>query len=291
MSDFLIATASTADLDREYLDSHDIPFISYSYLLDGTNYFDDCRYETRKAMFDAMRKGDMPSTSQITEEEYFSFFSSLLDKGKDVLYLDMSRAISNSYNNALAAQARVKEKYPDLKFYMVDTRCITGGLAFLVTNVVRKKEEGASLDECIDYAEKVKLSVIHHFTVDNLKWLRKGGRLSNASAVIGTILNIKPLLYVADDGSLIASSKVRGRKTCLNNLLKGMEKDLGNPEGKEIFITHGDCKDEALWVASEMKKLYPSLGHIETLMLGPTIGAHVGPGFIGVFYFGTGRKF
>ncbi len=291
MSDFFIATASTADLDRDYLDSHNIPFISYSYLIDGTNHYDDCRYETRKKMFDAMRKGDMPSTAQITEEEYFSFFCSLLDKGRDVLYLDMSRAISNSYNNALAAEARVKKKYPGLRFHMVDTRCITGGLAFLVTNVVRKKEEGSSFDECIDYAEKMKLSVIHHFTVDNLKWLRKGGRLSNASAVIGTILNIKPLLYVTDDGSLVASSKVRGRKTCLNNMIKGMEKDLGDFEGKEIFITHGDCKDEALRMAADMKKLYPGLGHIETLMLGPTIGAHVGPGFIGVFYFGTKRLF
>lgn len=291
MSDFLIATASTADLDREYLDSHDIPFISYSYLLGDKNFYDDCRYETRKKMFDAMRGGMMPGTSQITEEEYYKFFCSLLEKGKDVLYLDMSRAISNSYNNALAAEARVKDDYPDLKFYMVDTRCITGGLAFLVTNVVRKKEAGASFDECIKYAEDVKLSVIHHFTVDNLKWLRKGGRLSNASAVIGTILNIKPLLYVADDGSLVASSKVRGRKTCLNNIIKGMDKDLGDFEGKEVFITHGDCEDVASGMAAEMKKTYPGLGNIETLMLGPTIGAHVGPGFIGVFYFGTERKF
>lgn len=291
MSDFCIATASTADLDREYLDSHGIPFISYSYLIEGENHYDDCRYDTRKKMFDAMRKGHMPGTAQITQEEYYAFFCSLLDKGRDVLYLDMSRAISNSYNNALAAGARVREKYPGLKFHIADTGCITGGLAFLVTNVVRKKEAGASFEECVNYVEDIKLSVIHHFTVDDLKWLRKGGRLSNASAVIGTLLNIKPMLYVADDGSLVASSKVRGRKTCLGNMIKGMEKDLGDPEGKEIFITHGDCEDEALKMVEDMKKAYPALGNIETLMLGPTIGAHVGPGFIGIFYFGTGRYF
>ena len=291
MSDFCIATASTADLDREYLDSHNIPFISYSYLIDGQNFYDDCRYETRKNIFDAMRSGLMPNTAQITQEEYYSFFCSLLDKGKDVLYLDMSRAISNSFNNALAAEKKIKEKYPDLRLYIADTRCITGGLAFLVSNIVRKKEAGASFEECIDCIEKLKLSIVHHFTVENLKWLRKGGRLSNASAVIGTLLNIKPILYVADNGSLIASSKVRGRKTCLSNLIKGMEKDIGDFKDKEVYITHGDCEDEALRIADEMRLLYPSLGNIEILMLGPTIGAHVGPGFIGIFYSGTGRFF
>ena len=124
-----------------------------------------------------------------------------------------------------------------------------------------KRSRSSSFEECIDYAEEMKLSVIHHFTVDDLKWLRKGGRLSNASAVIGTLLNIKPIFYVTDDGSLVASSKVRGRKTCLNNMIKGMEKDLGDPEGKEIFITHGDCEDEALRMAEDMKKAYP--GHWE----------------------------
>lgn len=291
MSDFCLATASTADLDREFLDSHGIPFISYSYLLDGTNYYDDCRYESRKNIFDAMRGGQMPSTTQINEEEYYSFFCSLMEKGQDVLYLDMSRAISNSYNNALAAESRIKKEYPDLKFHMVDTRCITGGLAFLVSNVLNKKESGASFEECVEYAEQIKLSVVHHFTVENLKWLRKGGRLSNASAVIGTLLNIKPILYVAEDGSLIASSKVRGRKTCIRTMLENMKKDIGDIDGKEVFITHGDCEDEAKSIADEMKKLYPTLGDVKLLMLGPTIGAHVGPGFIGIFYFGTERTF
>ena len=291
MAEFIIATASTSDLDLTWLTQHDVPFIPYTYLLDEKDYYDDCRAETKKNIFTAMRAGKMPSTSQIPEEEYIKFFTRLLDTGKDIIFLDMSRAISNSYNNAVSAEKKLKEKYPDRKFTMIDTRCITGGLALLVTLVVRLKESGASYEECVRFAEENKLHVIHHFVVDDLKWLRKGGRLSNASAIIGTLLNIKPILYVTDEGTLVASSKVRGRKTCLANVVKGMAKDLGDPDGKEIFIFHADCEGEANAMADKMRELYPTLGKISIFWEGPTIGAHVGPGFIGVFYLGTKRTF
>lgn len=291
MSDFIIATASTSDLDLNWLTDHDIPFIPYTYLLDNEYHYDDCREETKKNIFSAMRAGQMPSTSQIPEEEYTKFFTKLMETGRDVIYLDMSRAISNSYNNAVAAEKKLKEKYPDRRFTMIDTRCITGGLALLVTLVVRLKENGASYDECVAFAEENKLHIMHHFVVDDLKWLRKGGRLSNASAIIGTLLKIKPILYVTDEGTLIASSKVRGRKTCLANVVSSLGNDFGDPAGKEIFIFHGDCEDEAKAMADDIRKTYPDVGEISLYMLGPTIGAHVGPGFIGVFYLGTRRTF
>ena len=291
MSDFIIATASTSDLDREYIDKHGIEFIPYTYMLDSKTYYDDCRKETRKSLFAAMRKGQMPSTSQIPEKEYADFFRRLLDTGKDVLFFDMSKAMSSSYDNSLSAYEKVKTEYPDQTLTIVDTRCITGGLAFLLMNVVRLKESGASFAECAAYADEHKMNVVHHFAVDDLKWLRKGGRLSNASAVIGTLLNIKPILYVSDEGTLIASSKVRGRKTCLQNMIDAMEKDIVDPASKEVIITHGDCEEEAAQMAKKMKDMYPSLGDIHLLMLGPTIGSHVGPGFIGVFYYGSGRFF
>lgn len=291
MSDFIIATASTSDLDINWLTEHDIPFIPYTFLLDDEYHYDDCRVETKKRIFSAMRDGQMPSTSQIPEEEYIKFFTKLLDTGKDVIYLDMSRAISNSYNNALAAEKKLKDKYPGRRFTMIDTRCITGGLALLVTLVVRLKESGASYDECVAFAEDTRLHIMHHFVVDDLKWLRKGGRLSNASAIIGTLLKIKPILYVTDEGTLVASSKVRGRRTCLANVVKSMKDDLDASEGKEVFIVHGDCEDDARAVADDIRRTYPGIGSISLSMLGPTIGAHVGPGFIGVFYIGTSRRF
>lgn len=291
MSDFIIATASTSDLDINWLTKHDIPFIPYTYLLDGKYNYDDCRVETKKNIFDAMRAGQMPSTSQIPEEEYLSFFTKLLETGRDIIYLDMSRAISNSYNNAVSAEKKLKEKYPDRRFTMIDTRCITGGLALLISFVIRMKEAGASYDECVKFAEENKLHVMHHFVVDDLKWLRKGGRLSNASALIGTLLKIKPILYVTDEGTLVASSKVRGRKTCLANVVKAIAADIDDPTGKEVLIVHGDCEDEAAAVADDIKRTYPTIGNITLSMLGPTIGAHVGPGFIGIFYLGTKRTF
>ncbi len=291
MSDFIIATASTSDLDIKWLTEHDVPFIPYTYLLDEKYHYDDCREETKRNIFRAMRAGQMPSTSQIPEEEYIKFFTKLLDTGRDVIYLDMSRAISNSYNNALSAEKKLKERYPDRRFTIIDTRCITGGLALLVTLVVRLKESGATYEECVSFAEENSLHIMHHFVVDDLKWLRKGGRLSNASAIIGTLLKIKPILYVTDEGTLVASSKVRGRKTCLANVVKSLADDFGNSAGKEIFIFHGDCEDEAKSMADDIRRLYPDVGNISLFMLGPTIGAHVGPGFIGVFYIGTQRKF
>lgn len=291
MSDFIIATASTSDLDISWLTEHDVPFIPYTFLLDDEYHYDDCRVETKKRIFTAMRDGQMPSTSQIPEAEYINFFTRLLETGRDVIYLDMSRAISNSYNNAMSAEKKIKEKFPDRRFTMIDTRCITGGLAFLVTLTVRLKEKGASYDECVTFAEDTKLHIMHHFVVNDLKWLRKGGRLSNASAIIGTLLKIKPILYVTDEGTLVASSKVRGRKTCLANVVKSMKGDLDVPDGKEVFIFHGDCEDEARAMADEIRRLYPAIGDITLSMLGPTIGAHVGPGFIGVFYIGTSRRF
>ena len=291
MSDFIIATASTSDLDREYIDKHGIEFIPYTYMLDSKTYYDDCRKETRKSLFAAMRKGQMPSTSQIPEKEYADFFRRLLDTGKDVLFFDMSKAMSSSYDNSLSAYGKVKTEYPDQTLTIVDTRCITGGLAFLLMNVVRLKESGASFAECAAYADEHKMNVVHHFAVDDLKWLRKGGRLSNASAIIGTLLKIKPILYVTDEGTLVASSKVRGRKTCLANVVKSLADDFGNSAGKEIFIFHGDCEDEAKSMADDIRRLYPDVGNISLFMLGPTIGAHVGPGLIGVFYIGTQRKF
>lgn len=291
MSNYIIATASTSDLDREFLDNNNIPFISYSFILDGKDIYDDCTKQTKLDIFQAMRSGKMPSTSQITEEAYLTFFKSLVEKSDNIIYLDMSKALSNSYNNALLAKDKIKELYPNKNFYMVDTRCVTGGLALLVNKALEFKNSGASFDECIKFIEDLKMNIVHHFVVDDLKWLRKGGRLSNASAIIGTLLNIKPILYVSDEGTLIASQKVRDRKHALLEIVKNMEKDLGDPTGKEVYIFHADCYDDAMFMANKMKEHYPSLGEISLFLEGPTVGSHVGPGFISIHYVGTKRFF
>ena len=170
--------------------------------------------------------GDILKTSMINEFVYEDFFRGLLDTGKDVIFLDMSQKMSVSFENAMRAAAVVREDYPDRKLYIMDTLCISGGLGLLVKNMVRRMEEGMSFDEVIAWGEENKLKIAHRFTVDDLNYLKAGGRVSNASALVGSILSIKPVLYVPDRGTLDVAKKVRGRRAALNTIRDGVLYDL-----------------------------------------------------------------
>jgi len=292
MNDYIIATSSTADLPRTYLDEHQIPFISYNYSVNGKSVPDDCREESRDAVYKGMRAGDLLTTSMINAYEYTEFFKSLLDTGKDVIFLDMSEAMSTSYQNSRIAADEVREQYPDQKLVLMDTRCISGGLGLLVDEMVRRKEAGMSFDEVLAWGEANKLKIAHRFTVDNLKYLKAGGRVSNAAALVGTILAVKPVLYVPDRGTLDVAAKVRGRKAALNDILRGVKSDLSevDTEGLRMHILHADCREDAEYVRDEVLKAYPNMGEITITGLGVVIGAHCGPGLLTVFYLCNGRK-
>ena len=212
MSDYIIATSSTSDLPRDWLDRHGVPFISYSYTIGRDVYADDCREESRAAVYAGMRNGDLLKTSMINEFVYQEFFEELMERGEDVIFLDMSQKMSVSYENAQRAAAAVRERYPNRRLYVMDTLCISGGLGLLVENMVRRREEGMDYDGVIAWGEENKLKIAHRFTVDDLNYLKAGGRVSNASALVGSILSIKPVLYVPDRGTLDVAKKVRGRK-------------------------------------------------------------------------------
>lgn len=292
MYDYLIATASTADLPRTWLEEHDVPFISYSYTVGDRAFEDDCREESRAAVYAGMRAGDLLTTSMITEFAYVEFFRSLLDSGKNVLFLDMSQKMSASYANSIAAAERVRKEYPEQRFYLMDTRCISGGLGTLVENVVARRDAGESFDEVIDWGEDNKLKVAHRFTVDDLNYLKAGGRVSNASALVGTVLNIKPVLYVPDGGTLDVVKKVRGRKASLKAIRDGILSDLSKVDatGTKIHILHADCRSDAEFVRDEVRKRFPQVGDITITSLGVVIGAHCGPGLLAVFYLCEGRS-
>ena len=183
MYDYIIATSSTSDLDREYLDKHNIPFISYTYTVNDKLCEDDCREASRQAVYDGMRKGDRLKTSMINEYTYHEFFKGLMDTGKNVLFLDMSREMSSSYSNSVAAAEEIKSEYSANKLYVMDTYCISGGLGILVKKIVEMAENGASFDEVIEWGENNKLKIAHRFTVDDLNYLKAGGRVSNAAAL------------------------------------------------------------------------------------------------------------
>ena len=293
MPNYIIATSSTSDLTRDYLEKHSIPFISYSYTIGDKLYEDDCREESRAAVYQGMRNnGDLLKTSMINEYIYCDFFDSLLDTGKDVIFLDMSKKMSVSYEKALLGAQMAREKHPDRKIYVMDTLCISGGLGLLVESMVARMEEGMDYDEVIAWGEAHKLKIAHRFTVDDLNYLKAGGRVSNAAALVGGMLAIKPVLYVPDGGTLDVAKKVRGRKTAVNSILDSAKADLAEVDtnGQKIHILHADCRADAEYVRDELKKAYPDLGEITITSLGVVIGAHCGPGLLTVFYLCTVRR-
>lgn len=290
MEDYIIASASTADTPREFFDEHNVPFISYTYLIDGEAFADDSRESTREDIYRRMRKGTLLSTSMINAYEYHTFFKSLMETGKNVIYLDMSREMSHSYVNAEEAARQIAEEFKDNRLYIMDTRCISGGLGLLLENMVRLKEDGMSFDEVIAWGEENKLRIIHRFTVDDLSYLKRGGRVSNATAMIGSLLSIKPVLYVPDDGTLRAVSNVRGRRAALNKIVEGMKRDLVEPDGQQIHILHADCLDDAQYVRDRVLDEFPTIAGVRITSLGVVIGAHCGPGLFTIFYFGDKRQ-
>ena len=199
--------------------------------------------------------------------------------------------MSVSYKNALNAAEQVRAEYPTQTLYVMDTLCISGGLGMLVQNMVSRMEEGMSFDDVIAWGEANKLKIAHRFTVDDLNYLKAGGRVSNASALVGSILNIKPVLYVPDKGTLEVAKKIRGRKNALKYITDCVLRDLRAIDctGAEIHILHADCLGDAELVSSAIRSEFPMIGKIEITSLGVVIGAHCGPGLLTVFYFCGGR--
>ena len=286
MSEYLIATSSTCDLPRTYLEAHQIPFIAYSYTVNGELKEDDCREESRAAVFAGMRAGDVLKTSMINEFTYYDFFKSLLEGGKDVIFLDMSEKMSVSFENAARAAETVRAEFPQQRFYVMDTRCISGGLGLRVMEMIRRKEAGEDFDRVVAWGEANKLKIAHRFTVDDLNYLKRGGRVSNASALVGSLLSIKPVLYVPDVGTLDVVKKARGRKAALAAIRDGVASDLSAVDhaGQELLILHADCLEDARWLADQVRAACPTLGEIRISSLGVVIGAHTGPGLLTAFY-------
>ena len=292
MQDYIIATSSTSDLTRTYLEEHQIPFVAYTYTVGDTLFEDDCREENRDRVYKGMRRGDRLKTSMINEFIYADFFRSLLQTGKDVIFLDMSQQMSVSYEKCRLAGEMMKDEFPDRRLYLMDTRCISGGLGLLVKNMVARAELGMSYDEVIAWGEENRLRIAHRFTVDDLNYLKAGGRVSNSAALVGSLLSVKPVLYVPDRGTLDVAKKVRGRKAALSEILRGVKDDLAliDPTGIEINILQADCREDAEYVRDEIRKAYPMVGEITITGLGVVIGAHCGPGLLTVFYLCSGRR-
>ncbi|MCL1790866.1 MAG: DegV family protein [Peptococcaceae bacterium] len=283
MSDFSIVADSSCDLPPEYIRKHGIEILPMPYDLDGQSH--DLGYWqeiTPEKYYAALRGGSVAKTTLINFNLFMTAFTRLAEQGRDALFFILSSGLSSTFQNAEMALREVKEKYPDSNIYVIDSINASIGHGMLVRLAVKKREEGLSAGESADWIEKKKHQCFAFFSVDDLMYLHRGGRLSKLSAVAGSALNLKPILNIAPDGSLALKDKVRGRKMALKHLVSQIERsmDSGGSLGP-IFITHTDCEEDAQTLALMIKETLGML-EIEIMMLGPIIGAHLGPGAIAV---------
>ena len=289
MNNYIITTDTTTDLPEDYIKKHDLGIMSLTYTLEGTTYSKDNPLDVR-LFYEKMRNGSMPTTSQVNPENAKNIFLPYLKDGYDILHIAFSSGLSGSYNSTRIAAEELSEEFPDRKITIIDSLAASLGEGLLVHKAVMLKEQGADLDTVADWVEQNKLHIVHNFTVDELFHLHRGGRVSKATAILGTMINVKPILHVDDEGHLIALSKVRGRKKSLQALVDSMEKQMGayRSQNDIVFISHGDSLADAQYVADLVKQRFG----IESFLInyvGPTIGAHSGPGTIALFYMGDYR--
>ena len=290
MSDFVILTDSSADLGEEMVRKLDVQVVPLGFVLDGQAYHDypDNRDMDPHAFYERLRKGDAATTNAVNTAQYTEALEPLLQAGRDVLVLAFSSGLSATYQSSVIAVEELRAKYPERKLYTVDTLCASLGQGLLVWYAAQLRERGRSIKEVQDWVEEHKLNLCHQFTVDDLYFLKRGGRVSAATALVGSMLHIKPVLHVDSEGHLINIGKVRGRQASLKALVDRMEETAIDPGSLTVFISHGDCLEDAQAVAEMVKKRF-GVDEVYINYVGPVIGAHSGPGTVALFYVGTNR--
>lgn len=294
MQSFILTCCSTVDLPKEYFAEHNLPYISYHFILDGNEYPDDCGQTIAfDEFYNRIRGGAMPTTSQINASEFAAFFEPFLKEGNDVLHVSMSSGISGTCNSAFNAANELQEKYPDRKIKVIDSLAASAGYGLLVDALVSLRDNGASFEEAYQFAEENKLNLHHWFYSTDLTHFKRGGRISGAAATIGNILNLCPFMNVSNTGSLVVREKIRGKKKVLQHSYKTMEalaRDGKNYNGK-CFISTADCYEEACQLASLIEENFPNLdGKVQISSIGTVIGSHTGPGTVALFFWGTKRE-
>ena len=285
MSSFTIMVDTSYDLPQEYIDEHDLKIIPIPFHLNGVTH-DDGRWQdiTDIQFYEALASGGVAGTTLINPETFVQVFTDYAERGEELLVILLSSGLSGTAQNAVVALQDVKETHPDCKIFPVDGLNAAGGTGLITVLAVNKRAEGLSAAETAAWLEEKRHSCISLFTVDDLMYLHRGGRLSKLQAVAGSIIGIKPLLNVDTDGTLKLKDKARGRKAALETLVKQMKRTL-NPDTKldTVIISHSNCPEDAEKVAA-LVRAETEVKEISLVMMGPVIGAHVGPGCIAMFY-------
>lgn len=290
MNEYVIVTDSSADLDAAEVKELELQVIPLKFTLNGMTYSDypDNRDMDPHEFYDRLRAGEVATTAALNLEDAKGVFEPILKDGKDVLMLAFSSGLSSSCQACLLAARELAEEYPDRKIYVVDTLCASRGQGLLVYHTVMKKRAGATLEEARDFAEENKLRLCHWFTVDDLMFLKRGGRVSATAAALGTMLSIKPVLHVDDEGHLINMSKSRGRKGSIKAMVDKAAELAIDPAGQTMFICHGDCLEDAEQLAQMVRERFGTKD-IRIGYTGTVIGAHSGPGTLALFFLGEHR--
>ena len=230
----------------------------------------------------------MSTTTQVNSEEFLHVFTPLLEGGEDVLYIAFSSGLSGTCQSAVLARNELKKRFPNRRLEVFDSRCASMGEGLLVWHAAKLRQQGKSLEEVLAWLKENVLRLCHWFTVDDLNHLKRGGRVSTATALVGTMLGIKPVLHVDDEGHLIPVSKVRGRRQSLDSLVKHMQETAMDPAGQMVFISHGDCLEDARYVEEQVRQRL-GVQEVRVGYIGPVIGAHSGPGTVALFFLGKER--
>lgn len=287
MRDYIITVNSTVDTGKEWLEERNVPVIPLKYTIDGQEYTDMYGLSD-KEFFRKLREGKMSVTSQINPEEAKEMLEPYVKEGKDVLHLAFSSALSGTCNSMRIAAEELQEEYPEAKVIVVDTLCACMGEAMLLYYALKQKEAGKTIEEVAQWTEENKLHVCHNVTVDDLFHLHRGGRVSKTAAVLGTMVKVKPIIHMDDNGALQVIGKERGRKKSLNKIVDMAVERSEGWDNEIIMITHGDCLEDAEYVAKLVRE---KLG-VENVFIhniGTVIGSHTGPGVVATFCMGNKR--
>jgi len=286
---YWIVTDSGCDMPKSWIDEQEnFKVVPLAYLLDGQTYIPDGSDESTHAFYDMMREGKMPTTSQVTPVMWADAMRPILEDGNDVLLIAFSSGLSGTCQAAMNAADDLLEEFPERTIRVVDSLCASAGQGLLVHYALANRAKGMSVGENAQWVQDNVQNVIHWFTVNDLMHLFRGGRVSKASAVIGTLVRIKPVMRVDEDGKLAVKEKAAGRKRSISVLAERIRKDIVDPEGQLIMISHGDCADEAESLAEMIRAALPMV-EVRLTYVGSVIGAHTGPGVIAVFCMGRTR--
>lgn len=284
---YVIFSDISADIPAGYAKENDIRFISMRYSLgDEDRVCEEIETEeVLKRFYNGQRNGDLTRTSQISPQVYMDVFTPVLREGKDILYLALSSGLSSTYQSSCLAAGQLKEQFPEREIVCVDSLAATGGMGLLLEAAVQNRKEGMAPAENGKWLEDNRLKVCHWFMVEDLMYLKRGGRVSAATAVVGSALNIRPVLKIEEDGTLKNFAKARGTKRALNSLVDYYEAAGDKKPGERIYILHADSQENAEYLEEKVKQINPQCS-VTKMMLSPIIGAHTGPGMCAVVHFG-----